>query len=136
VAARSHKYTGDGKGWMGVLFQTAPNTAPAKIVLHVRLLDDTNAEQMEVLGILGVNLIYAAFKHWRSPEQVLTHLMDGIRPGRLEVDMVDFSGPAFERVDNRSLPTHHELSPTHDGQSLGRLSGGSGQQRKGDRRSL
>ena len=114
VAARSHKFPGDGKGWMGVLFQTAPNTAPAKIVLHVRLLDDTNAEQMEVLGILGVNLIYAAFKHWRSPEQILTHLMDGIRPGRLEVDMVDFSGPPFERVDNRLVSlkmVHHQLTP-------------------------
>ncbi|NBS15086.1 MAG: TonB-dependent receptor, partial [Verrucomicrobia bacterium] len=63
VTARSHKHPGDGKGWMGILFQTSPNAAPAKIVLHVRLLDDTNAEQMEVLGILGVNLIHGAFHH-------------------------------------------------------------------------
>ena len=114
VAARSHQHPGDGKGWMGVLFQPVPNAAPAKIVLHVRLLDDTNAEQMEVLGVLGVNLIHAAFRHWRSPEKVLSQLMDGIRPGRLEVDMVDFGGPPFAKVDNRLLSlkmVHLRLTP-------------------------
>lgn len=101
VAARSHRSPGDGKGWLGVCFQTEPNQAPGKIVIHVRLKDPTNAEQMEVLGILGVNLIHAAFHHWRNSNEVLNRLMDGIRPGRVEVDMVDFLGPIFKKVDNR-----------------------------------
>jgi hypothetical protein len=56
---------------------------------------------MEALGMLGVNLIHAAFVHWRNPEEILNRLMDGIRYGRLEVDMVAFGGSVFERVDNR-----------------------------------
>ena len=114
VAARSHKFPGDGKGWMGVRFQTEPNATPGNIVLHVRLKDDTNAEQMEVLGILGVNLIHAAFCHWRKPEQILVHLLDGIRPGRVEVDMIDFRGSIFSNVDNRLMSlkmVHLQLTP-------------------------
>jgi hypothetical protein len=114
VAARSHKFAGDGKGWMGVRFQTKPNGTPGNIVLHVRLKDDTNAEQMEALGILGVNLVHAAFRHWRKPEEILHRLMDGIRPGRVEVDMVDFRGPIFAEVDNRLMSlkmVHLQLTP-------------------------
>jgi len=114
VAARSHKFTGDGKGWMGIRFQTQPNCAPGNIVIHVRLKDDTNAEQMEVLGILGVNLVHAAFAHWRNPPEILNRLMDGIRPGRVEVDMVDFRGQMFEGVDNRLMSlrmVHSNLTP-------------------------
>ena len=114
VSARSHKVAGDGKGWMGIRFQTEPNGTPGNIILHVRLKDDTNAEQMEVLGILGVNLIHAAFRHWRKADEILHHLMDGIRPGRVEVDMVDFRGPIFAEVDNRLLSlkmVHLQLTP-------------------------
>jgi hypothetical protein len=101
VTARSHKHAADGKGWLGIRFQTEPNRAPGEIHLHVRLMDPTNAEQMEALGTLGVNLIHAAFAQWRHPEEILNRLMDGIRYGRLEVDMVAFGGAVFARVDNR-----------------------------------
>jgi len=101
VTARSHKHAADGKGWLGIRFQTEPNRAPGEIHLHVRLMDPTNPEQMEALGTLGVNLVHAAFVHWKSPEEILSRLMDGIRYGRLQVDMVAFGGPVFARVDNR-----------------------------------
>jgi len=101
VTARSHKHAADGKGWLGIRFQTEANRAPGEIHLHVRLMDPTNAEQMEALGVLGVNLIHAAFIHWRNPEEILNRLADGIRYGRLEVDMVAFAGAVFARVDNR-----------------------------------
>jgi hypothetical protein len=101
VTARSHKHNADGKGWLGIRFQTEPNRAPGEIHLHVRLMDPTNAEQMEALGMLGINLIHAAFVHWRNPEELINRLNDGIRYGRLEVDMVAFGGPVFTRVDNR-----------------------------------
>jgi hypothetical protein len=69
---------------------------------------------MEVLGILGVNLVHAAFCHWRNPSEILNHLMDGIRPGRVEVDMVDFRGTIFKGVDNRLMSlkmVHSNLTP-------------------------
>jgi hypothetical protein len=48
-------------GWMGLRFQTDPKGPSSDIQLHVRLLDATNPLQAEALGILGVNLLYAAF---------------------------------------------------------------------------
>ncbi len=114
VAARTPRSTGDGKGWMGIRFQPEPNGAPGNIVLHVRLKDETNSDQMEVLGILGVNLIHAAFGKWRDPQKILDRLLDGIRPGRVEVDMIDFRGPNFLKTDNRLVSlkmVHSNLTP-------------------------
>jgi hypothetical protein len=114
VTARSHKHAADGKGWLGIRFQTEPNQAPGEIHLHVRLMDPTNAEQMEALGMLGINLIHGAFTRWRKPQEILSRLMEGIRYGRLEVDMVAFEGPVFAKVDNRlaSLQlVHSNLTP-------------------------
>jgi hypothetical protein len=82
-------------GWMGLRFQTAPGTPSSDIQLHVRLLDETNVRQCEALGILGVNLLYAAFHLRESLPVFLTSLMDDLSRRRVEIDMVDFSGPAF-----------------------------------------
>jgi hypothetical protein len=59
------------------------------------LLDETNVRQCEALGILGVNLLYAAFHLRESLPVFLTSLMDDLSRRRVEIDMVDFSGPAF-----------------------------------------
>ncbi|GEP41163.1 hypothetical protein BGE01nite_04540 [Brevifollis gellanilyticus] len=86
-------------GWMGFRFQTDPKGPPSDIQLHVRLLDATNPLQAEALGILGVNLIYAAF-HLRSTlSTFLESLMDDLNRWRIEIDMIDFSGPAFPAVN-------------------------------------
>ncbi len=56
--------------------------------------------EQEALGILGVNLIYGAF-HQRTAEDLMKTLMDGLSRQRVDIDMIKFSGPFFERVDNR-----------------------------------
>ncbi|MGB5397130.1 MAG: TonB-dependent receptor, partial [Gammaproteobacteria bacterium] len=55
------------------------------------------------LGVLGVNLIYGAHYQYQDPVALLRALMDGLSADQLEVDMVDFSGPAFEEIDNRLM---------------------------------
>lgn len=101
VAATSFSRHGEGLGWMGVRFQTRPEGPPNDIVAHVRLLDRTNLQQQETVGLLGVNLIWGAMNLWAEPEELVRSLVDNIAPGRVEVGMVRFTGPDFEAVDNR-----------------------------------
>jgi membrane protease YdiL (CAAX protease family) len=102
VATRSYTRREDGHGWLGIRFQTEPRAAPSDILIHARMWDTEPARQQEALGILGVNLLHAAF--YRSePPQLIGALMDGLTRERMEVDMVKFSGPAFAGVDNRLM---------------------------------
>lgn len=82
-------------GWMGLRFQTEPMGPYSDIQLHVRLLDTSNPLQAEALGILGVNLLYAAFHLRSSLPTLLESLMDDLNRWRVEIDMIDFAGPAF-----------------------------------------
>jgi len=83
------------QGWMGVKFQDVPRGESQQVVMHVRLLDDTNAEQAAALGILGVNLLTAAFYHRHSLVSMLRALMDGLDRRRVEIDMLQVEGSAF-----------------------------------------
>lgn len=83
-------------GWVGLRFQTEPNGPSSDIQLHVRLLDTTNPLQADALGILGVNLLYAAYHLRSSLPTFLESLMDELNRWRVEIDMIDFSGPAFD----------------------------------------
>lgn len=83
------------QGWMGVRFQPEPKGEVQQIVLHVRLLDDTNAEQAAALGILGVNLLTAAFYHRESPMEMMRVLMEGLDRRRVEIDMFQVEGSVF-----------------------------------------
>ena len=50
-----------GHGWMGIKFQTESKTKYSEIKLHVRFhLPEAKAQQ-EILGLMGVNLIYGAY---------------------------------------------------------------------------
>ena len=102
VAARSFKQRSESHGWLGVRFQFEPRGQPSQIIIHVRLLDQTNVEQQEALGVIGVNLLYGAFYH-RQPEKLISSLHENLSLGRIEVDMIKFSGPAFQSVDNRLM---------------------------------
>ncbi len=102
VAARSFKEHNESHGWLGVRFQTHTHSEPSEIIIHVRMLDEENVEQQEALGVIGVNLLYGAF-YYREPEKVISSLHENLAPGRMEVDMIKFSGPAFEKVDNRLM---------------------------------
>lgn len=101
VRARGYQDTGECHGWLGVRMQLKPETEPCEIVLHVRLLDETNADQMDALGKVGVNLIHAAFYHRDSLVHFVESLADGLGKGSVEVDMLRFSGEGFRYVDNR-----------------------------------
>lgn len=106
VAAKSYQAKSECHGWIGIRLQLRPNEEPSDIALHVRMLDIDNAAQSEALGVLGVNLIYGAFYQSQNPRQLIESLLDDIGQDRLEIDLIDFSGPAFSYVDNRLMNLH------------------------------
>jgi hypothetical protein len=103
VVARSYAGGNECHGWMGVRFQATPNDDPSQIVLHVQMLDEDAKLQQEALGIVGVNLLHAAFFEHHNPEQVVESLLDRLGVGRIEIDMIQFRGIEFRRVDNRLM---------------------------------
>ena len=103
VVARSYRGGHECHGWLGIKFQVAPGVDFSEIIIHVRMLDNEAVLQQEALGMLGVNLVYGAFEFHNSPEDLLASLLDGLSIERVEIDMVDFSGEAFESVDNRIM---------------------------------
>jgi hypothetical protein len=102
VAARSFKQHNESHGWLGVRFQTEPRGPSSQIIIHVRMLDEGNVDQQEALGVIGVNLLYGVFYH-SQPERLIWSLQENLAPGRIEVDMIKFSGPACLNVDNRLM---------------------------------
>lgn len=103
VTAKSYSQQGECHGWMGIKLQLAPGAEPCEILLHIRLLDDSNVLQQEAVGILGVNLIYGAFQYHNRPEMMIQSLRDNLEWGRLEVDLIRFTGNAFSNIDNRLM---------------------------------
>jgi hypothetical protein len=103
VAARNYHGTNECHGWMGVKFQSYPRDEDNQIVIHVRMLDHENGLQQEALGIVGVNLLYAAFFLHHTPQQMLESLLDNLTTARIEIDMIECSGIEFRRVDNRVM---------------------------------
>lgn len=102
VATRTYFSNNDGHGWMGVKFQASPLQAPSQIVLHLRLLDNDPLNQQEALGVLGVNLVHAAAFDYHH-KTLLDFLMENLTPARVEINMVELSGPLFSGIDNRLL---------------------------------
>ena len=103
VAARSFRRHDESHGWMGLRFQHEPRAPYSEIILHVRMLDSENIHQQEALGIFGVNLVHGTTYHSSDPRLLIKSLSDGLKPGRIEVDMIRFSGPAFPGIDNRIM---------------------------------
>src|SRR5579863_4170106 len=103
VAARNYQGTNECHGWMGVKFQAHPRDDNSQIIIHVRMLDRENDLQQETLGIVGVNLLYAAFFLHHKPELILESLIDNLTTQRIEIDMIEFSGIEFRHVDNRVM---------------------------------
>ena len=102
VAAKSYSRKDDGHGWMGIRFQDRPGSEPSQILLHVSLLDRENLSQQEATGILGVNLIHSALFE-SVPLAVVRQLLDDLSGDRIEIDLIEFTGPAFPQVDNRLM---------------------------------
>jgi hypothetical protein len=99
VAARNYKGDNEQHGWIGIRFQAEPGAAPSDVLVHVNLRDSTAQLQQEALGELGVNLLYATFYQRASVEPFLAGAFEGLSTARLELDVIDLSGPAFPRVD-------------------------------------
>lgn len=92
-----------GHGWVGIKYQLDPKEDYNEIILHVRFHENDAKLQQETLGILGVNLIYGAFYKYDEPRKLLRYLYDHIDKDQIEIDMINFSGPRFENVDNRLM---------------------------------
>lgn len=92
-----------GHGWVGIRFQNEPNGAFSEIVLHIQFKENDVLLQQRTLGILGVNLIYGAFYQHHDPKKLIYSLYDHLDKDQLEIDTINFSGPAFENVDNRLM---------------------------------
>src|SRR5580693_1592438 len=101
VSARNYAGTNEPHGWLGLRFQQQPGGQPNDILLHINLRDPSNLLQQEATGILGVNLIYAAFYQLQT-EHFLESLVQDVE-NRIEIDYVDLRGPAFETWDQRAL---------------------------------
>src|ERR1700683_2598237 len=103
VSARNHRGTNECHGWVGVKYQAHPRDDNSQIIIHVRMLDRENDLQQETLGIVGVNLLYAAFFLHHKPESMIESLLDNLTTKRIEIDMIEFSGIEFRHVDNRVM---------------------------------
>jgi hypothetical protein len=103
VVARSFRGGNECHGWMGVKFQAQPHDEPSQIVMHVRMLDVEAFAQQEALGIVGVNLLYGAFFQHHEPDKLIESLLDRLTTGRIEIDMIQFRGIEFRKVDNRLM---------------------------------
>ncbi|KAB1154595.1 MULTISPECIES: TonB-dependent receptor [Tenacibaculum] len=92
-----------GHGWVGIRFQLDPLEDYNEIILHLRFKETDARQQQETLGVLGVNLVYGAYYLNDNPKDLLKSFYDNIDSDRLEIDMINFSGPRFMYVDNRLM---------------------------------
>ena len=103
VTARNYAGTNECHGWMGIRFLTEPGGDPNDMLLHVNMMDRSNPLQQEVLGVLGVNLLYGVYHQRESRDAFLQGLSDDIAAGRIEIDLIDTRGPAFQAWERRAL---------------------------------
>jgi hypothetical protein len=103
VATRNYTRPEDSHGWLGIRLQPQPRAKPSQIIIHVRLNDREKLQQQEALGILGVNLVHGALYRHEQPKELIASLLDGLTTQRAQVDMIEFTGPAFRGVDNRFM---------------------------------
>ena len=103
LSARNYAGTNDAHGWLGLRFQSRPGGEPSDILLHINMRDSSNVLQQEAIGILGVNLLYAAFYQLQTKESFFEGLAQDVVRERVEIDCVDFRGPAFASWDRPTL---------------------------------
>jgi hypothetical protein len=101
VSARNYQGTNEQHGWLGFRFQSEPGGDPNQVLLHINLGDSTADLQQEAVGLLGVNLVYAAFHQRSSAEVFLSGLFDELSMDRIEIDVLELSGSAFSGSDSR-----------------------------------
>jgi hypothetical protein len=100
VTTLNYNKSNDPHGWIGLRFQTEPEGGANEIFFHVRLLDTDAALQQNVLGIIGVNLVYAAFYYNQDRRAMIESLADNLTVGSVEIDLISVNGPVFSGADN------------------------------------
>src|SRR6476661_3959099 len=93
VTTLNYNKTNDPHGWLGIRFQVTPGGAYNDIVFHVRLLDSDASLQQNVLGVLGVNLVFAAYYHNQDVQTMIESLVDNLAVGSVEIDLISLNGP-------------------------------------------
>ncbi|TZF84567.1 nicotinamide mononucleotide adenylyltransferase [Pedobacter sp. BS3] len=101
VTTLNFNKTNDPHGWIGIHFQVTPNGPQNEIIFHVRLLDNDTSLQQNVLGILGVNLVYAAYYHHNDTQTMIESLVDNLSEGSVEIDLISLQGDLFKNVNDR-----------------------------------
>jgi hypothetical protein len=96
ISARNFVGDNECHGWIGLRFQMQAQGPPHDIILHINLRDPSNLAQQAAVGILGVNLIYAAFHYLSSADEFLAQIAADLSPQRIEFDCMEFKGPALE----------------------------------------
>jgi len=99
VATRNFEGTNQQHGWVGIRFQTRPGSEPSQILLHINLCDSTALGQQQAVGILGVNLIHAAFHRREDIDCLLEGVFEELTTARVEIDVIEVDGPAFRQHD-------------------------------------
>ncbi len=97
-----HK-TNRGHGWLGIRFEKCSVGRPNEILIHIKLHENDCILQQYTVGTIGINLIWAAFNNYDSPNTFLRTLMDNLDRDRVEVDFVSMKGPELDYIDNRLL---------------------------------
>ncbi len=100
---KGYKDNGPWAAWIGVRFQLKPGAPPSDLVMHVRLIVSDQEMQKRVLGILGVNLLYALFYKRDRMEEFVRCVGENLDRSLYEVDFMRFSGNGFSMFDNRIL---------------------------------
>ncbi len=103
VTALNFSKTNDPHGWVGIRFQHEAGAAPSDIIFHVRLLDSDTLLQQKVLGVLGVNLVFATSYYLDDVQTMIESLVDNLSPGSVEIDLIKLHGPAFPGVNERLI---------------------------------
>lgn len=103
VKCKGYRDNGPWSAWVGVRFQLKPEAPPSDLVMHVRLLVPDHDLQMRLLGILGVNMLYALFYKRERMEEFVGCIGENVDSDSFEIDYMRFSGHGFGMFDNRIL---------------------------------
>lgn len=106
VSAKSFNRDNECHAWCGIRLQMYPGAEASDIIVHVRMLENSAEQQQDTLGILGVNLIYAAYYYFENARKIIDSLSDALGTQRIEIDSIVFRGPYFEDIDNRAINLH------------------------------
>jgi hypothetical protein len=74
--------------------------------MHIRMLDKSAQLQQEAVGVMGVNLIHAAFYKGANTSAIISSLLDELSRARIEVGHPPFTDslPRIPAPSTHGLP--------------------------------